>query len=56
MSRDSVGIQKMYTKGTKAIHLPFNYINANNYWANTSAFPDIQGMSDGVLKQILGAI
>lgn len=56
MSRDSVGIQKMYTKGTKAIHLPFNYINANNYWANMSAFPDIQGMSDGVLKQILGAI
>ena len=56
MSRDSVGIQKMYTKGTKAIHLPFNYVNANNYWANMSAFPDIQGMSDGVLKQILGAI
>ncbi len=56
MSRDSVGIQKMYTKGNKAIHLPFNYVNAKNYWVNTTAFPDVQGMTDGVLKQILGAI
>ena len=56
MSRDSVGIQKMYTKGVKAIHLPFNYIEAKNYWANQTAFPDLQGMTDGTLKQILGAI
>jgi hypothetical protein len=56
MSRDSVGIQKMYTKGTKAIHLPFNHVTDKNYWANQTAFPDTIDMTSGTLKQILGAI
>lgn len=54
--RDSVGIQRMYTKGKSAIHLPLNMIKSKNYWANKLAFPDLEEVHEGVLKQSLAAI
>ena len=39
--RDSVEIQKMYTKGRDAIYKPMNLIKVNDYFNNFNAFPDI---------------
>jgi len=41
--RDSVEIQKMYTKGTSAIYRPMNLIQLDKYKNNPYAFGDIVG-------------
>ena len=49
--RDSVEIQKMYTKGLSSIYRPMNLIDINKFWNNTSAFPDIIGSSSLGLRE-----
>lgn len=49
--RDSVEIQKMYTKGLSSIYRPMNLIDINKFWNNTSAFPDIIGSGSLGLRE-----
>ena len=39
--RDSVEIQKMYTKGREAIYKPMNLVDINKYYTNPNAFGDV---------------
>lgn len=53
--RDSVEIQKMYTKGMSSIYKPMNLINVQKYWKNDFAFADV--ITDGdILKKNLSSI
>jgi len=53
--RDSVEIQKMYTKGLSSIYKPMNLINTQKYWKNDFAFGDV--ITDGdILKKNLASI
>ena len=55
MPRDSVGIQKMYTKGEGSIYKPMNLMNIDKYWKNDFAFGDVITDSD-ILKKNLSAL
>ena len=39
--RDSVEIQKMYTRGLSSIYRPMNLIDIDKFWTNDNAFPDV---------------
>lgn len=53
--RDSVEIQKMYTRGEGSIYKPMNLINTSKYWKNDFAFGDVV-TTDEVLKKTLSSI
>ena len=44
--RDSVEIQKMYTRGRSSIYKPMNLMRLNNYKNNPNAFGDIMAIKD----------
>lgn len=41
-SRDSIDIQKMYTKGINSIYHSMKLVKTENYWYNDKAFGDVQ--------------
>ncbi len=41
-SRDSVDIQKMYTKGISSIYHSMKFVKSQNYWFNEAAFGDVK--------------
>ena len=56
--RDSVEIQKMYTRGTTAIYRPMNLIEVTNYKNNPYAFGDIieSNLNNDAIKVVLANI
>ena len=56
--RDSVEIQKMYTRGTTAIYRPMNLIQLDKYKNNPYAFGDVVGtnLNQDTLKVVLANI
>ena len=56
--RDSVEIQKMYTRGTTAIYRPMNLIQLNDYKNNPYAFGDVVGkkLNQDTLQVVLANI
>ena len=56
--RDSVEIQKMYTRGTTAIYRPMNLIQINDYKNNPYAFGDVVGknLNQDTLQVVLANI
>ena len=56
--RDSVEIQKMYTRGTTAIYRPMNLIEVTNYKNNPYAFGDVIGsnLNDDAIRVVLSNI
>ena len=41
-SRDSIDIQKMYTKGVSSIYRSMKLVKSQNYWFNEAAFGDVK--------------
>jgi len=56
MPRDSVGIQKMYTKGEGSIYKPMNLMNTEKYWKNDFAFGDVISDDKKILAKNLASI